>query len=452
MSFRHAASCRETRQVWGKRPRRWRQALIGLLFLPLACSPVTWVADQLERSPDLPGKIAFLTPSGDVNTIDPDGGSLRAITDDAGHVEGETSIIRRYDQPTWARASRKLAFVQVDRESDGTGSAYVLIADGDTGTSEVVFHEPGVSPFYFYWALSSEELTFLASRPLDPLLALYLVDEAGETHLVDRGQPYYWAWSPQDSSMMQRVGGAGDRSRISLRASPFEDEQDLPYRPAQFQAPAWSNTGERVVVAADVPSGHTGLIVLDENGELLEELVPTSHPVAFDWSADGEYLAYLEQTGPQQGEFGELMLIEMDNSGPDRIRPSGVDSAAAFFWSPSGQDLIAIVPVFTAPGTDQQIAWRTQELELRLRYVLVDVDRDELRTIVEFRPTGQFLQLLPFFDQYQRSATIWSPDGKAIVYSAQREDGAPEVFVQEVAPDSNAKVLAEGTVAIWSFK
>jgi hypothetical protein len=33
-------------------------------------------------------------------------------------------------------------------------------------------------------------------------------------------------------------------------------------------------------------------------------------------------------------------------------------------------------------------------------------------TIARFPATRGLLTILPFFDQYQRSATIWSPDGR----------------------------------------
>jgi len=63
-----------------------------------------------------------------------------------------------------------------------------------------------------------------------------------------------------------------------------------------------------------------------------------------------------------------------------------------------------------------------------------------------------FLNIMPFFDQYQRSATIWSPDNNNLVISALDQDGEQGIYAIEIAENSEARLLASGSLAFWSWK
>jgi hypothetical protein len=69
-----------------------------------------------------------------------------------------------------------------------------------------------------------------------------------------------------------------------------------------------------------------------------------------------------------------------------------------------------------------------------------------------FKPTESFLTFISYFDQYQRSATIWSPDSRNLVVAAARNEGGPGIFLVEAAGNLQPRYLAEGLMATWSTK
>ena len=64
--------------------------------------------------------------------------------------------------------------------------------------------------------------------------------------------------------------------------------------------------------------------------------------------------------------------------------------------------------------------------------------------------TEQFLQVIPYFDQYHQALTIWSPDSKNLVVSAYRPDGTPSVFVVAASGKLEPRYIVNGLAAFWS--
>jgi hypothetical protein len=76
----------------------------------------------------------------------------------------------------------------------------------------------------------------------------------------------------------------------------------------------------------------------------------------------------------------------------------------------------------------------------------------DTRRIAAFQPTETFLGLFPFFDQYQRSVTIWSPDSNYLVVSAVASEEQQGLFIVPASGDYEPRFLAEGNVGFWSWK
>ena len=60
---------------------------------------------------------------------------------------------------------------------------------------------------------------------------------------------------------------------------------------------------------------------------------------------------------------------------------------------------------------------------------MLDVESGESKDLLAFQPTDQFLSILPYFDQYHQSATIWSPDNFNLVLPLIAGDGTPSLAI-----------------------
>ncbi len=83
--------------------------------------------------------------------------------------------------------------------------------------------------------------------------------------------------------------------------------------------------------------------------------------------------------------------------------------------------------------------------------MLVDAATGEWADLARLEPTSDWLSIIAFHDQYQRSATIWSPTSDALVYTSERNGGKPGVYVIAAAEGAEAELIAEGTLAFWSM-
>jgi hypothetical protein len=68
-----------------------------------------------------------------------------------------------------------------------------------------------------------------------------------------------------------------------------------------------------------------------------------------------------------------------------------------------------------------------------------------------FTPTDSFLNIFPFYDQYQRSITIWSPDSREIVIAGSQGQENPGIYVIDALEGGSARI-ADGDLAFWSWK
>jgi hypothetical protein len=143
----------------------------------------------------------------------------------------------------------------------------------------------------------------------------------------------------------------------------------------------------------------------------------------FSVTPRGDRVAYTDSgSGPN---LGELRVVTTTGGDSTLVDPGPV---AASEWDPSGTHLL----FFT--------------LDLDAGQLIPNVwDGTEVKAFSGFNPTPAFVrQYLPFWDQYSRSLTLWSPAGDAFVL-ADAEQG---ILVQQLDTDSPAPV-ADGIFASW---
>ena len=433
-------------------------------LLPLVALALTGCSERGLRLPQSPllaalerksGLIAYIGPDGNVHTIDQGGGNQTMITEDA-HPR-EAGLQRFYDFPTWSAADNKLAFVGYEVAEDGLTAAGIFTADPDEQSPIEIYNSEQHVPFYLYWSPDGEWVSFLSSSQGSTSMAMQLAAaDGGETSLIDTGRPYYWAWAPDGTQVLAHVGGSSvvnpGAARISfLQMETVVREIGLSIEPTNFQAPAYSPDGEYLLLAGDTGGGQAQLVLADSAGEMLHSLTDYDGSIAFSWAPRGDYAAYLSGDIANQGLIGNLTFLDLRRpQEPVRIEAEA-EGVLGFFWAPDGRKVAYFVPLFvsTAAEGEEQTAENTRFF---LQLHIAEARNGKTKQIASFQPSQSFLNLFPFFDQYQRSVTIWSPDSNYLVISAVAGEDQQGLFIVPASGDFEPRFLTEGSVGFWSWK
>jgi hypothetical protein len=413
------------------------------------------------------GLIAYLGEDGNIYTILPDGTRQWTVTDDASLTVNSEGVASFYQHPTWSQAEQRLAFVKLSVQEGEQNSS--LHSANFNGSERVEITQSGQRPpFYLYWSHDGTWLSWLATTEDASSLALRLAPaRGGEISLLGTGQPYYWDWSPDDRRIFIHTGGAtqvDDTARLAVLTPDSASDRELDLHPAFFQAPAWSPSGEGVLLVAESSDGESSLLLADTSGEVAQVLLPGGGPMAFDWSPDGSNIALLTPSGGGQALLRTLSLI--DPQQPQDRRVIAENSVFAFFWSPDGRRLAYFEPTIESPDPTQPTT-RTQSDPLRISATLpssptqqddeltmnlhiVDVESGQIDHTISFTPTPEFLNVLPFFDQYTRSAQIWSPNSKYLTF-AGIQDGEHGIYTLTTETGAIQRI-AQGRLSFWSWQ
>jgi TolB protein len=430
-----------------KAPRRYGFWLIPLAFLLAACLPegVRLPESELLRHFErTSGLIAYLGVDGNVYTIDQAGKNQIAVTEDARFPGGGQFQI--YQHLTWAPDSRRLGFVGATGSDAGVEEMSILVTGQEAQGVTEAFASNQEAPFYLYWAPDGEQIGFLASSGTSSDLLFEVISiTTGDTQVVDTGAPYYWHWGPDSDQMVIHAGGtAGNRMGILTLGGQIS-ERRFRHMPTLFKAPAWSPDGTELLLAVQDEQFARSLVLARNDGSIKQELVNFDTSVAFAWSPDGNHIAYLVNSDlVPSAMFGKLHVVDPDN--PGAVMTSEEEFVEAFFWSPNGQQVAYFTPVVFQTESD---TGASEDVVFQGLHIL-DIATGESRRITAFRPTGEFLQLFPFFDQYHHSMTIWSPDSEYLVFAGVDGSGESGIWVVSAAGQRDPRFIAPGLVGYWS--
>lgn len=417
-----------------------RFALTALSAIALAaCTGSTGDGAPAGPTPGAVDRLLVLGEDGNVFTLRPDGVDRVAVTADAGD-----DLI--YAQPTWSPTAERIAFTRVDARADAPRPTLVTtLADGSSSTAAATPRPP----FYIHWSPSGERLVFLANASDGLDLRLVDVDGGGsDAETIATGSPFYLSWAADGDELVTHIGadGAGALGRLGTDGA----AEPLPGRPGTFQAPQWSQAGDRLVYAlADEPSQR--LVVADIDGAVQQEVARFDGAIDFALDPAGQRLAFTVRDLDDAGDGGGLELVSAVAAQPAERVPPGVlvvadlDSGALEMvadglvvlvqWAPEG-DALLFATVEAAGGT-LALRWQVWDGERVLRFARA-------------RPTATFArEYLPFFGQYSRSLTLWSPHGDAFTY-AGRDDAGGGIWVQPVEADESPVRVSDGRFASWS--
>ncbi len=373
--------------------------------------------------------------------------------------------------PAWSSAGTRVAAVVA-----APGGSWVEVVDvGRGGDPVVVLSAPDRGPIYLNWSPDDRHLAVLSSTQGEDL-ALDIVDVAramggdrGARTTLEYGQPFYWVWSPTGRTVLVHRDVLRDTALVGVSPiTAFAVASPLP-SPGAFQSPDISDSGRYVAYATHAGGGDSVVVLGNpERGAVGAPVAELAHEglVAFAWRPGHDDLSVQGATDP--GYFiGPVVLVEVA-SGEARVVSS--DIVVGSFWSPDGRWLatlsldqdgggggrVAAAPYGLSPGATAASGApgglalvQARVPLLRLRFV--DADAGDVVDAGEYPLSRAFLaQYLPFFDQYSRSHSLWSPDSTALVLPVVGVEGRPTLVA--VGVDGSARELVPGDMPAWNVR
>lgn len=251
---------------------------------------------------------------------------------------------------------------------------WALVALAVVAVGSVIAYRAGVSGVR---PLSSTPITSYPGDERDPDLS---PDGGRVAFAWDGGEP--GAAEPQFDVYVQ-VAGGGAPIRLTTH-------------PADERSPAWSPDGDRVAYVRCAQGGECSVHVVDAEGGPERTLLESSQLAIADlvWSPDGRQLAFSGRRG-RQGAFG-LYLLPLDGSTPKEL----TSEAASY---PGDLD-----PAFSPDG--QSLAFVRTALDGRQDVAVVTVSGGRVQRLAR--------------EQKGITGLDWTPDGREVVYAANRDGAA----------------------------
>lgn len=394
------------------------------------------------------GQIAYLGRDGNIYIYDVVQNDTQAVTQDASAVGG-TPIIR-YQWPTWSTDGRLAYFAGVLEQ--GLFSTQVFVRDGQLGTSELIYE--GANEYFNYasWApqnctqsIECRELAILFSNLREGGLFVQVVKDAVQDfphRTIGRGGPFYYSWSPNGQAMFWQ------RNNQRLDVYSLTDDTisaTLPSRAGMFSAPHWSPIDQEILFGKSTDTNNTTALAIwdgEQERVLLDDL---RGMIWFAWSPDGRYVAFVDARST-------LYVLDAQNGEViSRTLQSGV---GAFFWSPDSQKIAFITRAAPLGAFSASSGLRlrfAQENEILLNWSTLNVNDGAVTVHSTFNPTADMVYMFLYFDQFSQSHRVWSTDSRYLVYSEVSPSGAIISIIDTQQPNAVPMMIAEGSLAVWSF-
>jgi TolB protein len=315
----------------------------------------------------------------------------------------------RVSTAVWSAQGRWTAWSVDSTDLDGVRE--VRMHDEESDRASVLVQS--VSAFYLCPSPCGRWLSHLSLGPLGLELAVSNVT-TGEIHIVERGQPLFWSWSPDATQLAVHV-----ENRVLISDSAGRSTRVLTDDAGPFVTPWWLPGGSVVYAVGD-------RIVAAGPDDAVTTLVARGSSGRFSLDPEGQRLAYIASTGSD----GTLVVLDLLSLAPTEVTSAPV---VAFFWSPDGRRLAAL----TATG-DGLVQW-------------LIVDGSDTLRLPPFRPTRSWAgSVLSFFEQYAQSHNVWSSDATALVASAIDDEGHSGALVHTIDSPDNTQWIPDAELVWWA--
>lgn len=393
-----------------------------------------------------PGKIAYIGDDHNVHIYTPASAQIADLTTDA-------SGTRHYLWPTWSTDGR-LAYFCCDLQfANQRPDVQVFISQDAADPGKLIYQVANEAFTYAYWSpmncdagATCRDLAVLLSMLDQQAFKVELIRDNGSnptTRTAGTGTPYYYSWSPDGHQMLWQ---RDNRTMTLYDAVSDEVITNLDQSPGLFPAPAWSPTDDRLLFGALDTENLTTDLTLLQNDESTILQAGIEGLLAFSWSPDGRYIAY---RNVQRGQGVNPLKVIDTTTG--EITAQSAESGIAFFWSPDSQKIAYIT---FASGQDAPSATisTAQQGPLVLSWSVMDLATNTERAVARFSPTAETIYLINYFDQFNQSHRLWSPDNTHIVYAEILASGRSSVTVLDTtAVNAVPFSIANGVIGVWSY-
>lgn len=401
-------------------------------------------------------RIAFITPNGQLGTMAPTGGELQLLT----HSD------HFFQFPAWSPDNEALAAIGSNRAETNicvVHESTLLLA----ATAHPVYASQDQPPIYLCWSPDSRLISYLALHPTQGL-AIYLVSGDGSQRVLNNapaigGQPCFWQWRSDSSGFLAHVDLGGKPARLAFvnlhEGGARTSVRDFDVLPGHFQAPAIAADGSAWAYAVRDPGANGESRIVAEIGNRKRINIEHAGLLALNWSPTSPQLAFIHPKSPAQNFHGPLRLWDANTGEMQRLTEEEV---LAFFWSPDGQQIayfvLAQAPARPplAPSTNGKFHgnWPFTQPQpsasLWLALHVIDTSSTQDRLLQVFEPAPPFIhRFLPFFDQYAKSHSLWSPASDALVLPILQH-GHPEICIIPI-DGSPLRAITPGVMATWSW-
>jgi TolB protein len=431
-------------------------SIFALSFTLLACSqnsePVSTPVPDMAAG----GRLVVQGQDDNIYVLE-HGKQPLALTQDAHLIASPEAPTVRYSDPTWS-SNGWLSYVRTTIDADGQQATTVFAQPPTKADPLTILSTNEDSYIYGFWSPSScdsgpecAQLAYLINDNAGVALHLARVTtdaaEAADDIILGRSAPFFYSWSPDGQSMVWLL----DQRVLVVYDVATNQATDLSDAPGVFEAPSWSPTDRRLLIAAndglssrELRASH--VIIVDDNQRIdLSEISDT--PFYFEWSPDGSRVAWASGGDP----LDPVIISPADPTGQTVM--TQVENVVAFFWSPDSTKLavVALEPV----GDDASDM--SSPLSVIFTWWTVDAATGYASKLARFFPTAEQFDLFRNFDQYAQSHHVWSPDSRYIVYADLPERGNKAlpgtIWLVDTDQLSSAPLaLMQGRQAIFSFK
>lgn len=370
----------------------------------------------------VPGRLLVIRDSGQILTMRPDGSDLLTIAD------ADDSVAER-SLPAWSSNGDRIAWGE--RYENGQIDLVIVSASGDILSRVPIGFVPG----YISWAPNDELIAFNGDDG-EANQVLEVIDVAAEARsFLTEGAPIYYDWHPDGRELL--VNSAGGLEFIAADGS----ARRAVATDGDFRVPV--QTDGSLVVGFGHTVGHV-LSVASPEGSVELEMIRYATPMAFTvgesgrlvllskGSAENQQLTAEEETDLRILEPNSFVAIDLE-SGAAEVVDEG--RGVAWFFSRDGEHLAYVTE--ETVGEIQRLQWHLW-------------DGSEIVDLAVFSPSGRFgRDHLAFFDQFERTTSLWSPDGSAFAFAGGDTIEDLGIWVQRVDADAPIRV-AEGEAVFWS--